>query len=182
MAKTQTPDALAAEFGPRVQSIGRILPMLEPWRQPEYLTRAWCLFELDTAIRHNVAIDIILTPEMHLDFVSAMATEGYPCIDTALSSLKSATATASRDADLAAIQALILSKPGGFITLDRTVQQHLHEWFESQGAVRSGDRINRVKSSQPREAGLASFESVQSADIFTKSDSGVFAFKGNLGF
>jgi hypothetical protein len=30
MAKTVTPDELAAEFGPRVQHIGRILPMLEP--------------------------------------------------------------------------------------------------------------------------------------------------------
>ena len=28
--KTHTPDELAAEFGPRVQHIGRILPMLEP--------------------------------------------------------------------------------------------------------------------------------------------------------
>jgi hypothetical protein len=28
--KTVTPDELAAEFGPRVQHIGRILPMLEP--------------------------------------------------------------------------------------------------------------------------------------------------------
>jgi hypothetical protein len=31
MAAAQTPEQLAAEFGPRVQSIGQILPMLEPW-------------------------------------------------------------------------------------------------------------------------------------------------------
>jgi hypothetical protein len=29
-----SPEDLAKEFGPRVQSIGRILPMLEPWRNP----------------------------------------------------------------------------------------------------------------------------------------------------
>lgn len=44
--KILTPEELAAEFGPRVLSIGRILTMLEPWRNPIYLSRAWCLFEL----------------------------------------------------------------------------------------------------------------------------------------
>jgi hypothetical protein len=29
-----SPEDLANEFGPRVQAIGRILPMLEPWRNP----------------------------------------------------------------------------------------------------------------------------------------------------
>lgn len=74
----QTPEQLVNEFRPRVLSIGRILPMLEPWRNPEYLKRAWCLFELYTAIesRGRVAIDVILTEEMHSDFVLAMTTEG----------------------------------------------------------------------------------------------------------
>jgi hypothetical protein len=48
MDDAQSPEKLAAEFGPRVQTIGRLLPMLEPWRNPTYLTRAWCLFELYT--------------------------------------------------------------------------------------------------------------------------------------
>lgn len=34
MATAQTPEALANEFGPRVLAIGRVLPMLEPWRKP----------------------------------------------------------------------------------------------------------------------------------------------------
>lgn len=33
-SKTMTPEQLASEFGPRVLAIGRILPMLEPWRNP----------------------------------------------------------------------------------------------------------------------------------------------------
>lgn len=73
-----SPDELANEFGPRVQSIGRLLPMLEPWHKPQYLGRAWCLFELYTAIRSSstVSIDIILTERQHLDFVSTMASQG----------------------------------------------------------------------------------------------------------
>jgi hypothetical protein len=99
--KAVSPEELAAEFGPRVLAIGRLLPMLEPWcvavcavcrgdlraecacvyglfsrsltgphrtpcrrrrRNPLYLNRAWCLFELYTAIgeREKVEIDVIL--------------------------------------------------------------------------------------------------------------------------
>jgi hypothetical protein len=52
--------------------------MLEPWRNPSYLTRAWCLFELYTAIgeRDNVIIDVILTEAEHTSFVTAMTSEG----------------------------------------------------------------------------------------------------------
>merc|ERR1712232_515924 len=88
----QTPAQLEAEFGPRVQTIGRILPMLEPWNDPAYLTRAWCLFELYTAIGEHgrVEINIILTEEQHSAFVAAMASKGYSAIDAALRGIQSA--------------------------------------------------------------------------------------------
>jgi hypothetical protein len=52
--------------------------MLEPWRNPTYLTRAWCLFELYTAIgeRENVEVNVILTDEEMRAFVKAMSSEG----------------------------------------------------------------------------------------------------------
>jgi hypothetical protein len=76
--KVVSAEQLAGEFGPRVVAIGRLLPMLEPWRNPSYLTRAWCLFELYTAIgeRDNVIIDVILTEAEHTSFVTAMTSEG----------------------------------------------------------------------------------------------------------
>ena len=54
--------------------------MLEPWRNPAYLTRAWCLFELYTAIGTggDVKIDVVLTTEEDASFVAAMGSgEGY---------------------------------------------------------------------------------------------------------
>jgi hypothetical protein len=47
-------------------------------RSAEYLTRAWCLFELNTAIGEHgkVEIDIILTEIEQDDFVQAMASVG----------------------------------------------------------------------------------------------------------
>jgi hypothetical protein len=135
------------------------------------VTRAWCLFELYTAIGEpgKVEIDIILTESEQRDFVHAMATDGckssrpllrllfsplhrvsHPtalradiCIDKALNGVHSAKATASRPSDLDAIRALIQSKPGGFEVLDSTVKRHLGHWFEGKGAVRSAERVRR---------------------------------------
>lgn len=41
IVKGITAESLAVEFGTRVLAIGRLLPMLEPWREPVYLKRAW---------------------------------------------------------------------------------------------------------------------------------------------
>jgi hypothetical protein len=68
------------------------------------------------------------------------------CIDTALHGVQSANATAWRENDLKAIRALIQSKPGGFKVLDSTVKRHLGKWFESKGAVRSAERVQRGSS------------------------------------
>lgn len=59
--------------------------MLEPWSQPTYLTRAWCLFELNTAIgERSIEIDVILTDEQYRSFLEAMSTQSYSCIDEAV--------------------------------------------------------------------------------------------------
>jgi len=36
-----SPEDLKKEFRPRVRAIGRILPFLDPWSSPVYITRAW---------------------------------------------------------------------------------------------------------------------------------------------
>ena len=63
----------------RTHALKRKLPMLDPWRNCGYLTRAWCLFELYTAIgeKGRVKIEIIFTEKEHQNFLDAMATEGY---------------------------------------------------------------------------------------------------------
>eukprot|EP00035_Acanthoeca_spectabilis_P011007 m.194105 g.194105 ORF g.194105 m.194105 type:complete len:1680 (-) comp15199_c0_seq4:5570-10609(-) len=156
-SKTMTPEQLASEFGPRVLAIGRILPMLEPWRNPEYLSRAWCLFELYTAIRESgqVTIDVILTKEEDTSFLKDMGTEGYTCIDSAFDNIQSENATASHPEDLKAIRQLIESKPGGFATLNRVVSNRLEQWFRQHGAVKTSGRVrrNRTQGSANNSAG-----------------------------
>ena len=135
-----TPEDLAAEFGDRVVAIGRILPMLEPWNDPGYVKRAWCLFEIYTAIqrRDEVEIDIILSPAQAHAFRRTINDAGSDAeaIDGALAHIKSEEAEASVQADLVAIRALILRYSGGFGTLNGTVKQYLRRWFVEQGGVK----------------------------------------------
>ena len=138
VGESATPEDLAAEFGDRVIAIGRILPLLEPWDDPGYVKRAWCLFELYTAIRlhREVDVDIILSPKQAQAFRAAMVSKGYSVVDGALQQIHAESATASVKADLEAIRDLIRGYPGGFETLNETVKQRLQQWFESQGGIK----------------------------------------------
>lgn len=142
---TKTPTELANEFGPRVRAIGCLLPMLEPWNEPVYVTRAWCLFELYTAIleRRVVHIEIIITDTQRQAFLDALATEGYTCIDMAFANICSEEANASVQADLDSIRRYIESFPGGFDVLNQTCRKHLEGWFRQHGAVASSNKTWR---------------------------------------
>ena len=98
--------------------------MLEPWHDPGYVKRAWCLFELYTSIQHrqNVEIDIILSPKQAQSFhdrINADGTDAH-AIDEALAHVHSERAEASVQADLEAIRALIQQDSGGFGILSRS--------------------------------------------------------------
>ena len=155
--KDLTPDELSAEFGPRVTSIGRITPMFDTWQATGYVSRAWCLFELYTAIckRSSVAVNIVMTQHQRDAFLSAIQKGGYSAVDDVLEQIKSENTTASRPADVQAIRGVIQGLPGGFDALDVAVKQHLAAWFESIGTVRSAARLalspkNLSDSSLPR--------------------------------
>lgn len=132
-----SPELVAAEFGRRVEALGRILPMLHPWDNPVYTQRAWCLFELYTAIQHrkSVAIEVIITPSQRKAFQAAVSASGYSKIDAALDGIRAESAAATMPEDLEAIKALVHRMPGGFLTLNETVKKQLRDWFEEQGAL-----------------------------------------------
>jgi len=147
-AEPNRPEDLQKEFGDRVAAIGRILPMLDPWDNPGCLKRAWCLFELVTAIQKapDVEINIILSPAQQTAFHDAIVSGGPEVIDPVLDGINSAAAAASKSADLDAIRALIKSVAGGFEALDETVRNHLRRWAESQGGAQIGHHL------RPRQA------------------------------
>jgi hypothetical protein len=149
MAARLTPDELAAEFGPRVTAIGRILPPLDRWDSPGYLTRAWCLFELFTAIRNSrgVEVNILLPPSQRAAFVDAMRVANYGALEAVLDGIQSEEATASSPADLVAIRGCVAALPGGFSALNEAVRGQLRRWFEGEGAVLTASRIQVLRRS-----------------------------------
>ena len=113
--------------------------MLDVWQATGFVSRAWCLFELYTAIKagSKVQINIILPTEQHETFVSAIQSSGYRVMDAALNSIQAERATATEPADLVAIRKLVEATPGGFPVLNQMVKQHLSKWCASFGAVQS---------------------------------------------
>ena len=115
--------------------------MLDPWDNPGYVKRAWCLFELYTAIqsRDEVHIDVVLSPQQGRSFRNRINRDGTDAhaIDGALSDIKSAEAEATVRSDLVAIQTLIRTKAGGNTTIDATVMGFLQRWFVSQGGTKT---------------------------------------------
>lgn len=89
-----------------------------------YVSRAWCLYELFTAVRsrREVQIDIILPPTQRQAFLAAMQTGNYGVLEAGLDEIRSEEATATEPRDLAAIQGYVADLPGGFQALDETVR------------------------------------------------------------
>ena len=176
-----TPEDLAKEFGDRVVAFGRVLPMLEPWDDPGYVKRAWCLFELYTAIqkRDEVEIDIILSPRQAKSFHDRINTDGTDvhAIDEALAHVHSENAEASVQADLEMIRTLIQQYSGGFGTLNATVKQYLRRWFVSQGGVKVSRATSTSSESKVAHHHRSDHHSSSSLDAF-RPPSAESTFKG----
>ena len=112
-----------------------------------YVTRAWCLFELFTAIRNwrDVEIDILLPPGQRADFLGAMTMGNYTVLEQALDGIRAEDATAIEVADLAAIHGYVAGIPGGVNMLNETVRGRLRGWFEGQGAIMSSARVHALR-------------------------------------
>ena len=71
----------------------------------------------------------ILTPAQREACITAIHKEGFEAIDDALANVKSEEATASVDADLKSIQAVIMRYQGGYHALDEAVKVRLRAWL-----------------------------------------------------
>eukprot|EP00040_Diaphanoeca_grandis_P029880 m.175857 g.175857 ORF g.175857 m.175857 type:complete len:1282 (+) comp31832_c1_seq5:147-3992(+) len=132
-----TPLQLSKVFGDRVEAIGRILPMMEDWQNPGYVKRAWCLFELYTALRmKSIQVEIILTPSQRKFCADAIKNNGFRVIDQALDQVKSENATATEKADFEAIKSLIEGYQGGYTALNEAVKVRLRSWFHKITGIR----------------------------------------------
>lgn len=128
-------EVLAAEVGERILAVGLVLPMLTTWRNPEIMSRAWCLLELYTALseRGAVAIEVILPKEEYDAFRTEISTSGLKCVDEALTSIDPQSAAATHQADLQTIQNL-MQMLGGYDAIKQGVRQQMSNSLVTLGA------------------------------------------------
>ena len=141
-----TAEDLARTFKTRVQAIGIVLPLLAPWDNPVYVTRAWCLYELYQTLKLGlkkctVNIDILLPPSQ----LALLQLRG--CQYTRIRGDRPGSRSdpgGERHREPAVRppghREIISNIPGGFPLLNVTVQKSLRKWFTRHGAVDTASR------------------------------------------
>eukprot|EP00927_Polykrikos_kofoidii_P072066 TRINITY_DN68224_c0_g1_i1.p1 TRINITY_DN68224_c0_g1~~TRINITY_DN68224_c0_g1_i1.p1 ORF type:complete len:799 (+),score=119.65 TRINITY_DN68224_c0_g1_i1:225-2621(+) len=116
-------------FAERVTNIGHVLAMMAPWRDPTYLKRVWCNFELFTASETGIPVTILLPPREELDYLeSLLAGSGIEDMWKTLGNIDVQRADASVLEDKTRILRMI-EEGQGFHKLNSTVASHLQAWI-----------------------------------------------------
>jgi hypothetical protein len=55
-------------FKQSVESIGRTVIVMTPWKKPTYIERAWCLFEFYTTLKCEIRFDVTMSSEDQRSF------------------------------------------------------------------------------------------------------------------
>mmetsp|Transcript_3114 Transcript_3114/g.9513 ORF Transcript_3114/g.9513 Transcript_3114/m.9513 type:complete len:592 (+) Transcript_3114:298-2073(+) len=137
-----TPEELDLEMSGRIEAIGHVLPMIEPWRDSASLKNLWCLVELSTAIAQGYEIDIVMSEAEYARVQHTVMTDGQSSLAKALTQVHAENATASREGDVNALRAVIVAKLGGFEVLNREVKKNLVQWFQKQGVGHGAARLS----------------------------------------
>ncbi|CAE7657415.1 unnamed protein product [Symbiodinium pilosum] len=129
-------EELAATFGGRVKSIGKVIALMEPWRAPKYCQRAWCVFELHTAsAQPECCLEIIMPPAEAESYAQAVFDgSGLQEQWRTLAQTQLQKAQASVPADREQIFHLVEHSPG-FAELNRSVVHKLQSWFAEAAHV-----------------------------------------------
>ena len=128
------PNNLTDTFSSRVEAIGRLLPLLTPWKQPLYTTRIWCLYEFwTTSTKPSCTVEVIFTAED----VAQMRTESTRAdnednFETVLESIDCESATCSMECDRIKIRREIHHSGCAFPALDTAVREGLRKQFMAQ--------------------------------------------------
>jgi len=106
------------------------LLVLMPWSAPIPLTRAWCVYEIATALHKGIAPTVIMPQEQADLFLQAISGNPEACMEVFLK-LDSANAKASVETDLEKIRKDITDQLGGFKNVDLKVAESLRHWLFS---------------------------------------------------
>ena len=120
-------------FGDRVQNIGHVVAIMAPWRQPVYVSRVWCIYELFTAYNNDACnLDIAMPPREKSDMVkslNASGIEGIELLFKTLSKTDISQAQASEPSDKQRIMEMVRTGTG-FERLNAEVNELLRNWIK----------------------------------------------------
>jgi len=154
-------EQFAEEFSHRVRSIGHILALIGSWREPKYVTRAWCIYELYVAIAEGCRLEIIMPSVQSQDFLKALHGDEKDCEEMwhSIQSANVEKAEASIASDKENILRLVEQGPG-VATLNQTVRRKLQLWFcdVAESAARRLQQERNFCSWTAQEMGKVSFK------------------------
>lgn len=120
------------EFKQRVEGIGHIIAMMVPWRNPGYIKRIWCDFELYTATNRGLQVTVLMPPREIKDFLQSLrGTDGLKEVWDVLRKVDVEKAEASVEVDRNNILTLIKSGPG-FRRFNNSIAKFLQLWIMTQ--------------------------------------------------
>eukprot|EP00040_Diaphanoeca_grandis_P018978 m.99911 g.99911 ORF g.99911 m.99911 type:complete len:586 (-) comp27203_c0_seq2:345-2102(-) len=111
-----------------IGSIGSVLAILTPWRNPVPLTRIWCLFEMVCAMRTNVVLKILL-PHEETTSLRSDVLKSYDSVMDMLTTIRFENAQATKVEDLHAISQVVAEMPGGAHQVNVVIKKHMRQWM-----------------------------------------------------
>lgn len=123
-------------FKESIRNIGNVLLIMAPWNDPIPLKRAWCLFEIFSAIDVHAKMNIAIPSSQHDEFVMLNNDRSLQYsprdIIGIITGLDGRRGEASNPEDKQQIFAAVDDRiRGGFATLNNTIKILLKEWYSS---------------------------------------------------
>lgn len=115
-----------------IRDIGQVLLILSPWNSPIPIQRAWCLFEISTALcQEDASLSIYLT-NSEAKSMSTAVQDDCDCLIPALSVIQAEKAQAFSQEDRDRMLSVIRSTEGGFPSVSSNVKTSLRTWCVEQ--------------------------------------------------
>ena len=122
----------SSTFREGVREIGQVLLVLSPWNDPIPIRRAWCLFEIFSALEDSNVTLYIKLPDRERTMLRSTLREDSKHVLQALSDIKAQNAEAKVERERDLIFDVIRSSAGGFSHVNSQVKKGLVDWYVSQ--------------------------------------------------
>ena len=122
-------DWFCTTFREGVKDIGEVLLVLSPWDDPLPIRRAWCLFEIFTALDNPEVKFDVGVPHYQINEMKIALYQNSDCLVQVLSDVQAQDAEAKVEQDRDLIFDVIRSSSGGFSHVNKQVKNGLRAWY-----------------------------------------------------